>query len=94
MGMLIHKGNINSIEVLKDGEVKTAFSVTVLVVLALCFFWITIPPTGNWPVPWVPLQFKGPDLGRDSVNSAMDTAAEAAENLKKTFTEGHQNPNQ
>ncbi|HOA42657.1 MAG TPA: DUF4342 domain-containing protein [Bacillota bacterium] len=93
-GMLIHKGNINSIEVLKDGEVKTAFSVTVLVVLALCFFWITIPLLVIGLFLGYRYRFKGPDLGKDSVNSAMDTAAEAAENLKKTFTEGHQNPNQ
>lgn len=90
---LIHKGNINSIEVIKDGEVKTAFSITVLVVLALCFFWITIPLLIIGLFMGFRYRFNGPDLGKDSVNSAMDTAATAAENLKKSFTEG-QNPKQ
>jgi hypothetical protein len=62
-------------------------------VLALCFFWITIPLLIIGLFMGFRYRFNGPDLGKDSVNSAMDTAATAAENLKKSFTEG-QNPKQ
>ncbi len=91
---LIHKGNINSVEVLKDGEVKTAFSITVLVVLALCFFWITVPLLIIGLFLGYRYRFCGPDLGRDSVNNAMDSAAAAAETLKKSISDGQQSSNQ
>lgn len=91
---MIHKGNINSVEVLKDGEVKTAFSITVLVLLALCFFWITVPLIIIGLFLGYRYRFCGPDLGRDSVNNAMDSAAAAAETLKKSITDGQQSQNQ
>ncbi len=92
--MLIHKGNMNSIEVMKDGEVKTSFSITVLVLLLLCFFWVTIPLLIIGLFMGFRYRFQGPDLGKDSVNSAMDTAATAAESLKKSIVEGQQNSKQ
>ena len=92
--MLIHKGNVNSIEVLKNGEVKTAFSITVLVLLAICFFWVTIPLMVIGLFLGYRYRFQGPDLGKDSVNNAMDTAATAAESLKKSLSEGQQTPKQ
>jgi hypothetical protein len=85
--MVIHKGNINSIEVIKNGEVKTAFSVTVLVVLAFCFFWITIPLLVIGLFLGYSYRFRGPDLGKDCVNSAMNTASNAAEALKNAVVE-------
>ncbi|HZK01902.1 MAG TPA: DUF4342 domain-containing protein [Anaerovoracaceae bacterium] len=86
-GKVIHKGNINSIEVLKDGEIKTTFSITVLVLLAISFFWITIPLAVIGLFLGYRYKFKGPDLGKDNVNNAMNYAADAAENLKKSFSE-------
>lgn len=87
-GTIIHRGNINSVEVLKDGEVKTAFSITVLVLLAIFFFWVTVPLIIIGLFFGFRYRLRGPDLGRDAVNNAMDTAADAAENLKKTFSGG------
>jgi len=83
---LLHKGNSNSFEVLKNGQVKASVAITVLVVLLICFFWVTLPLLVIGLFFGFRYRFHGPDLGRDSVNNAMDTAADAAENLKKTFT--------
>ncbi len=91
---IVHKGNINSLEVLKDGEVKTSFSITVLVLLAACLFWVTIPLLIIGLFLGYRYRFQGPDLGRDSVNNAMDSAADVAESLKKSVSEGQQTPKQ
>lgn len=93
-GVLIHKGNINSIEVVKDGQVKTTFSITVLVVLAIFLFWLTIPVLIIGLFLGYSYRFKGPDLGNDNVNRVMDKAADVAENLKKSFAEDQKDTKQ
>lgn len=84
--MLIHKGNINSFEVIKDGQVKTAFPVTALVLLLLFVFWITLPLIVIGLFFGYSYRFRGPDLGKDSVNEAMSSVSETAETLKKSLT--------
>jgi hypothetical protein len=89
---IIHKGNINSFEVLKGDEVKTSFSITLLVLLLIPFFWVTIPLIVIGLFLGYRYRFNGPDLGKDSVNNAMNSAANAAEVLKKSFVEGNDRP--
>jgi len=84
---VIHKGNINTFEVLKGGESKAVIPVTVLVLLLLFAFWVTIPLIIVGLFFGLRYRFGGPDLGNDSVNQAMDSAAAAAEKLKKSVTE-------
>ena len=83
-GDLLHRGNINSFEVMKGGEVKASVSITILVLLLICFFWVTLPLLVVGLFFGFRYRFRGPDLGKDIVNNAMDTAAEAAESIKKT----------
>ncbi len=83
---LLHKGNSNSFEVLKNGEIKASVAITVLVVLLVCFFWVTLPLLVIGLFFGFRYRFRGPDLGKDVVNNAMSSAADAAENLKKSFT--------
>jgi hypothetical protein len=84
-GMLIHKGNINSFEVIKDGQIKTAFPVTALVLLLVFVFWITLPLMVIGLFFGYSYRFRGPDLGKESVNEAMNSVAETAETLKKSL---------
>ena len=91
-GEILHRGNINSFDIMKDGEVKTTLSVTILVILALFFFWITVPLLIIGLFCGCQYRFRGPDLGKDVVNSAMDTASSAAETLKKSIMEGQNSP--
>lgn len=82
---VIHKGNINFFEVRKGEEVKTVFPITALALLLIFLFWITVPLIVIGLFFGFRYRFRGPDLGIDSVNSAMDNAASTAENLKKSF---------
>ena len=89
---LIRKGNINSFQISKDGEEKLTLPVTVLIILMLLFFWVTVPLLVIGLFCGFTYRFIGPDLGKEPMNSAMDTAASAAENLKKSIMEGQDLP--
>ncbi|NLB51902.1 MAG: DUF4342 domain-containing protein [Syntrophomonadaceae bacterium] len=82
---IIHKGNINSFEVFKDMEVKASFPVTVLALLTIFAFWVTIPLMIIGLFFDLRYRFVGPDFKSDTINDAMNSAAEAADNLKKSI---------
>ena len=82
---LFDKGNRNIFEAVKNGNVVMSMPVTVLVVLVLFTFWITIPIMFIGLFFGYKYTFKGPELGKEKVNRAMDSVSNAAENLKKEF---------
>ena len=82
-GKIINKGNINNLEIIKNGAKVMAIPVTVLVLLLLFMFWVTIPLMIIGLFFGYSYRFSGPDLGKENVNRAMDSVAEVAENLKK-----------
>ncbi|GFN35154.1 DUF4342 domain-containing protein [Tepidimicrobium xylanilyticum] len=82
-GNIINRGNRNHFEVIKDGEKIMTIPVTVLVILVMFTFWITIPIIILGLFFGYRYVFTGPDLGKESVNRAMNSVANAAENLKK-----------
>jgi len=84
---VIHKGNINSFEVFKDAEVKASFPVTVLALLIILAFWVTIPLIIIGLFFNLRYRFVGPDFTSDTINNAMNSAADAAENLKKSIND-------
>ena len=86
-GKLLHKGNVNGFQVVRGGEVKATFPVIVLVILLLFFFWVTVPLLIIGLFFGFRYRFTGPDLGRPSVNNAMDEVAKTADQLKNAFTE-------
>lgn len=82
-GRVIHRGNINHLEVVKGESEIITIPVTILVLLLMFTFWITIPLLVVGLFFNYRYMFVGPDLGREGVNNAMDSVADAAEKLKK-----------
>ena len=65
---------------------------TIVVLLVLFFFWITIPLFIISLFFGYRYRFRGKDLGREPVNRAMDSAADAADEVKRSFKDGtHKN---
>ncbi len=81
-GELIDRGNKNSFLVIKGEEKVMSIPVTVLVILLVFTFWITIPLIIVGLFFGYKYKFIGPDLGKENVNRAMDSVAEAAEKFK------------
>lgn len=82
---MIHKGNANTFEVLKNEENKASVPVTVLALLMIFAFWITIPLIIIGLFFGFRYRFHGPDFMGKTVNDAMNSAADAAVNLKKSI---------
>lgn len=82
---LIQKGNANTFEVLREEESKAKVPVTVLALLLIFAFWITIPLLIVGLFFGFRYRFHGPDFKGNTVNNAMNSAADAAEDLKKSI---------
>jgi len=82
---LIRWGNKNTFEVIKDEEIKASLPVTALTFLLIFAFWITIPMIIIGLFFGFRYRFQGPNFNGNTVNDAMNSAAEAAENLKKSI---------
>lgn len=88
---LLHKGNTNRFEVSRREEVMLSVPVTILVVALLFFFWITLPLLVVGLFFSCKYRFRGPDLEKEVINKAMDSAAETAESIKRAVNEDTQN---
>jgi hypothetical protein len=87
---LIVRGNRNSFEVKKDGTKIMTVPVTVLVVLLIFTFWVTVPLIIIGLFLGYRYSFAGPDLGKESVNQALDSVAQAAENIKREVKDSNE----
>ena len=85
----INLGNRNRFEVRKGDEVLLEMPVLVLVLLMLFAFWVCLPLLVIGLFAGFRYSFSGAELGRESVNSAMDKAAEAVEKVKEEVTGEH-----
>ena len=79
----VNMGNRNRFEVRKNDETVLEMPVLVLVLLMLFAFWVCVPLLVIGLFAGFRYSFSGEELGRDSVNSAMDKAAEMAEKVKE-----------
>jgi len=85
MKYIFDKGNSNCIEMYKNDERKLGIPVTAFVLLLIFCFWVIIPLMIVGLFLGCRYSFSGPELGRDSVNSAMGKATDFAENIKSEF---------
>lgn len=82
---MIRKGNANSFEVLKSGEIKASVPVTALGLLLIFAFWATVPLIIVGLFFGLRYRFVGPDFESKTINDAINSAAKAAEGLKKSM---------
>lgn len=87
LGGLIRKvincGNRNRLVIERKGENVLELPVTVVVLLLIVAFWVSVPLLVIGLFTGFRYSFSGPELGKDSVNNAMDKAAQVAEKVKE-----------
>ena len=84
LAKLIRIGNENSLVVWRKGEELFSLPVTVCVVLLMCSVGtVLLFALAVGLFCGLRYSFRGPNLGKESINSAMDRAAEAAETVKE-----------
>jgi hypothetical protein len=88
---VLHKANINHFEIYRRGESILSVPVTVLILALVFFFWIVLPILIIALFFGCKYRFKGPDLGRDDINKAMNAAANTAEELKQSVRDAANN---
>ena len=86
---LFNMGNRNRFEVRRGDEVVLEMPVLVLVLLMLFAFWVCVPLLVIGLFAGFHYSFSGAELGRESVNNAMDKAAEVAEKVKEEVKGEH-----
>ena len=79
---LFNLGNRNHFEVRRGEETVLEVPVTVLVLLLVFAFWVCIPLLVIGLFTGYRYAFTGAELGRESVDHAMDKAAEVVEKVK------------
>ena len=79
----VSMGNRNRFEVRKGDDLVLELPVLVLVLLLVLAFWVCVPLLVIGLFAGYRYSFSGEELGRDSVNHAMDKAAEAVEKVKE-----------
>jgi hypothetical protein len=76
-GKVIHKGNINSFEVTKDGKRILTLPVTALVLMLVFAFWLVVLLLVLGLFFGYQYRFRGPDLEKPEVNRAMENVSRA-----------------
>lgn len=88
---VIHKGNINTFVVNRNDSEIMRLPITVLVLLLLFAFWIAVPLMIVGFFFNCRYSFKGPDIRDNMVNDAMDTVADAAQEIKDEMKKDNKN---
>ncbi|NBG87669.1 DUF4342 domain-containing protein [Isachenkonia alkalipeptolytica] len=76
-GKMLHKGNVNSLRVEKDGESIMMIPITLLVLLLFFAFWVVIPVSILGLVLGYRYRFQGADFEKTKVNETVDKVSDA-----------------
>lgn len=90
-GRVFHYGNTNYFEVRRDDQKILTLPLTVLVLLLIFAFWVTIPLIVIGLFFNCRYSFHGSQIERIDMNSVMDTAANAADKVKSEVKAAHEN---
>lgn len=88
VGRVIQKGNQNHFDVRKGEETILSLPLTALVLLLVFAFWVILPLMIIGLFCGYRYAFRGPEMGRDDLNHAMDKASQAVDNMKQDFKQG------
>ena len=88
---MFNKGLSNHMVATKGDQHLFSCPVLVVILLLICFFWVTLPLFVISLFLGFNYRFSGEDLGKDSVNAVMDNASGVVEDVKKTFSESVHN---
>ena len=88
---LVRMGNANFLVVSRKGEEMFSLPVTVFVVLLIVCNWFGLAALIVGLFCGLRYSFRGPNLGKDVINEAMNKAADVAENVKDEFRSATQN---
>lgn len=84
-GSMIKKGNENFFNIEKNGNQIVTMPITILVIIMILAFWVTVPLLIVGLFLGFKYSFSGPVADGIDLNNVMDKASEAAENIKKDF---------
>ncbi|MDR3541325.1 MAG: ubiquitin [Desulfosporosinus sp.] len=84
---MLRKSTTNYFEVLKGEQSKASVPVIALVLLLIFAFGVTVPLLIIGLFFGLRYRFNGPDFSGNTINDAMNNAANAAENLKKSMND-------
>lgn len=82
---LVGIGNANSLVISRKGEKLFSLPVTAFAILLICLFKYLVVAMVVGLFCGLRYSFQGPNLGKKSINDAMDRAATVAENVKEEF---------
>ncbi|MEE0776552.1 MAG: DUF4342 domain-containing protein [Bacillota bacterium] len=92
-GKLFQKGNSNYLDVRRYDKTLVSVPLTVVVILVVFAFWITIPLMIVGLFMHCRYVFVGKDIEKTPANNAMDAIANTAETIKSEVTNSTQNQN-
>jgi len=84
---MFNKGLSNHLVATKGEQHLFSCPVLVVILLLLCFFWITVPLFIISLFCGFNYRFSGPEFGKDAVNSVMDSASSVVADVKQTFSD-------
>lgn len=85
LGKLLRIGNTNFLVVSRNEKELFCLPVTVFAILLLCSVWTILIAMLISLFFGVRYSFRGPNLGKESINRVMDKAGAMAENVKEEF---------